>query len=114
MATKYNWTTGPISSSMGLDNTRVVVLNNTSLTRKAYVRLYDLSFTPKKRVLNKELTLSPYQTKEVTVDATGIEFWEAQLSAYSKSVRGYVAGREGSRNLCGNTVLNAQFKMFGT
>lgn len=113
MASKINWTTGPISSSLGQDNIKVLVLNNTSYTRTAYVRIYDLSHTPKKRVKNKTLTLSPWQTKTVKLEEE-LEYWEVQLTAYSKSVRGYVSGRDGSMNLNGNTVLNAEFKRFGT
>lgn len=109
--TTYNWTTGPVHSSEGLDNVRVTVLNNTSYTREATIRIYDLSKTPKKKVLDKTITLNPWQTKHRQIDSA-LNMWEAQVTAYSKSVRPYVSGRKGSKNLNGNSVLNAEFKSF--
>ncbi|MEA1959863.1 MAG: hypothetical protein U9N81_00995 [Bacillota bacterium] len=115
MSTKYNWTTGPISASAAQTQARILVLNNTSCTRKAYVRIYDLSFTPKNRVFDESYVLAPFETAFITVDITGIECWEAQGTAYSKSVRFYVTGRdEFGNNTNGNTILNADFKLFGT
>lgn len=115
MANKINWTTGPISASLGQTDLRVLILNNTSVTRKASVRVYDLSRTPKNKVFDETFTLKPWETVVLTLNVAGIELWEAQASAFSSSVRFYVAGRDNAgMNLVGNTVLNSQFKRFGS
>ncbi len=115
MAAKISWTTGPIVSSADLTEVVIVALNNTSVTRKAEIRLYDLAFTPKRRVFNQSYSLRPFETITVTIDVGTLETWEAQASAFSKSVRFYVTGRgAGGVNQPGNTVLNADFVRFGT
>lgn len=115
MAKKFNWTTGPISSSQGFNNVRILILNNTSSIRQATVRLYDLSGTPKRKIFDETFSLAPFETAEITIkDTETITRWEAQGSAFSQSVRFYVAGRDGDMNLTGNTVLNSEFKRFGS
>lgn len=112
---KYSWTTGPVSASEGFNNAKILILNNTSLTRKATIRLYDLSATPKKKVFDETFKLAPFETAEITINNTEkITEWEAQGMAFSKSVRFFIAGRDGDMNLPGNTVLNSQFKLFGS
>lgn len=108
MATRYSWTTGPVSSSEGLDNVRVEVLNNTSYTRSVRVRLYNLSFTPKRRLVSESFSMAPFSTTTVDIPLEGVERWEVQASAYSRSVRVWVSGRSGTQNLVGNTVLNSE------
>lgn len=110
MAT-FNWTTGPVSSSFGQDNIRIVLLNNTSATRSVSVRLYDLTVTPKRRVLSDQITLRPFGSAFIDVPEI-LNHWEVQYSAFSRSVRAYVSARQGNINLPGNTILNSQFIMY--
>lgn len=115
MADKINWTTGPISASLGQTSLQVLILNNTSITRKVSVRLYNLALTPKNKIFDETSTLKPWETVTLNLDVAGVELWEVQASANSSSVRFYVAGRdEEGMNLTGNTVLNSQFKRFGS
>jgi len=104
----FNWTTGPVSSSFGQDNIRIVILNNSSVTRSVTVRLYDLTVTPKRRVLSDGITLRPYGSAFIDVPET-LNYWEMQYSASSRSVRAFVAARQGNVNLPGNTILNSHF-----
>lgn len=105
---RYVWSTGPISSSLGLDNTRVVVLNNSSLNQKVYIRLYDLNFGPKKRVYTETIYMDPSVTVTVDIPAKELELWEVQAITFSKRVQVYVSGREENMNLVGNTVLYSE------
>lgn len=113
MSTKYNWTTGPISASSNQADARILILNNTSYTREASVRVYDLSATPKNKVFDDTFTLRPWETMIFTLPTPGINYWEVQGSAFSKSVRFYVTGRDAHGiNTPGNTVLNSEFIRF--
>jgi len=113
MATRISWTTGPIASSSDMSTIRVLGLNNTSLTRQVSIRLYDLSFTPKRQIFNNTYSLRPFQSVTVNLEVGNLEIWEAQASAFSTSVRFYVTGRStDGRNLAGTGVLNSQFIRF--
>lgn len=115
MAAKISWTTGPIVSSAGLTEIVIAALNNTSVTRRAEIRLYDLACTPKRRVFNQSYSLRPWETITVIIEVGNLETWEAQVSAFSKSVRFYITGRgAGGVNQPGNTILNSEFVRFGT
>jgi len=115
MATRINWTTGPVSASEGFDNLRILVLNNTSFTRSATVRLYDITSTPKRRIFEQDLRLQPFETAFIDITNGALPAaWEAQGSAFSSSVRFYVTGRKGDANLPGNTILNSEFIRFGS
>jgi len=115
MASKIGWTTGPIASSSDMSNVTILVLNNTSSTRKAEVRLYDLTFTPKRKVFDNSYSLRSFETISIDLDIGTLASWEAQGSAFSKSVRFYVTGRSvDGVNRPGTTVLNSEFIRFGT
>ncbi len=105
------WTTGPISSSLGLDNIRVVALNNTSVTRKVRISLLNLSLNPKRTVWDRTITVKPYSSNTIDTPASNISKWEVQTVSDSKSVRLWVGGRSGAMNLDGNTVLNSEMKL---
>ncbi|NLO21488.1 MAG: hypothetical protein GX119_05755 [Syntrophomonadaceae bacterium] len=113
MATRISWTTGPIASSSDMSSIRILGLNNTSYTRQVSVRLYDLSFTPKRQIFNNTYSLRPFETLTVNLDVSNLEAWEAQASAFSSSVRFYVTGRSSDgRNRPGTTVMNSELIRF--
>lgn len=107
-----SFTTGPISSSSDIDTIRIEVLNNTSSRKTSSVRLYDLSFTPKRRIVSQSLSLAAYATATIDVPAATIERWEAQVTAPSTSVRIWAGGRSGGRNLAGNTIINSEWVQY--
>lgn len=104
-----SFTTGPISSSSEIDTIRIEILNNTSSRKTSTVRLYDLSFTPKRRLISQTVSLAAFGTGTIDIPASNIERWEAQVTTTSTSVRLWAGGRSGGRNLPGNTVLNSQW-----
>lgn len=105
-------TTGPISSSLGLDNIRVVALNNTSVSRKVRITLLNLTRNPRRTVWDRTYTLKPNSSVTVDTPAANIEKWEVQSQTDSKNVRLWVGGRDDAgMNLGGNVVLNAQMKL---
>ncbi len=108
-----SFTTGPISSSSEIDTIRIEILNNTSTPKTSTLRIYDLSFTPKRRIVNQSVSLAGYATATIDVPATTIQRWEAQVTAPSTSVRLWAGGRSGGRNLAGNTVLNSEWIQYG-
>lgn len=112
MTTAYNWTTGPVSSSLGYDSTLIVVLNNTSQKRKVQIRFYDLSFNPKKEVRTKTATLQPWSTTTLNTEYPEVyrSSWEVQITAHSKKVLAWVGGRRLNSNLPGNTILHSKLK----
>ncbi len=115
MATKINWTTGPIASSTDMSTVKILGLNNTSLTRQIDIRLYDLSFTPKKLVFSNSYSLKAFETVTVNLEVGSLEIWEAQASAFSQSVRFYITGRsDDGKNRPGTTVLNSEFIRYGS
>lgn len=104
-------TTGPISSSLGLENIRVVALNNTSINQKVRIMLLNLGSNPKKTVWDRTYTLKPLSSVTVDTPAANIEKWEVQTQSESKNIRFWIGGRaEGNMNLDGNVVLNKQMK----
>lgn len=104
-----SFTTGPISSSSEIDTIRIEILNNTSTRKTSTVRLYDLSFTPKRRIVNQTISLAAFATGTIDVPASNIQRWEAQVTAPSTSVRLWAGGRSGGRNLAGNTIINSEW-----
>lgn len=104
-----SFTTGPISSSSEIDTIRIEVLNNTASRKTSTVRLYDLSFTPKRRLISQSVSLAAYATATIDVPALTLERWEAQVTAPSTSVRLWAGGRSGGRNLPGNTIINSEW-----
>lgn len=110
MATRINWTTGPISTSNDVNTVRILGLNNTSFTRQVFIRVYNLSFTPKRIIFNNSYSLRPFETVTVNLDITGLEIFEVQTGAFSTSVRFYITGRSANGiNRPGTTVLNSEF-----
>ncbi len=114
MPEKINWTTGPISSSLGYDSTFIVVNNDSNQRQKVWVRFYDLSFSPKRLLLNKVLNLAPGETGEVDTERPEVyrSSWEVQISSYSSRIRSWVGGRRLNYNLPGNVVLNSELQRF--
>ncbi len=105
-------TTGPVSSSLGLDNIRVVALNNTSASRKVRITLLNISRNPRRTVWDRTYTLKPNSSVTVDTPAANIEKWEVQSQTDSKNIRLWVGGRDAAgMNLGGNVVLNAQMKL---
>lgn len=112
MAT-VNYTTGPISSSDDIEEIRVEILNNSSSRQTARVRLYDLSFAPKRLLISQEIRLQARNTATIDIPASNLERWEVQVSATSTSVRPWVGGKSKGQNIPGTVVLNSQFVRFG-
>lgn len=114
MAYRINWTTGPVSSSLGYDSTLIVVNNDSPARQKVWVRFYDLSFSPKRLLVDKVLSLAPGATGEVDTRRPEVyrRSWEVQISSYSSKIRSWVGGRRLNYNLPGNTVLNSQLQRF--
>ncbi|HZK44021.1 MAG TPA: hypothetical protein VFC73_07000 [Syntrophomonadaceae bacterium] len=104
-----SFTTGPISSSSGMDRIRIEVLNNTSSRKTSTVRLYDLSFTPKRRLIRQSLSLAGFATGTIDVPASNIQRWEVQVTAPTTSVRLWAAGQINGQNLPGNTIINSEW-----
>lgn len=108
-------TTGPISSSLGLAEIRVVALNNTSSSRKVRIILYNLSRNPKTTVWDRSYTIKANSSITVDTPASSIAKWEVQCQSDSKNVRLWIGGRDdGGMNLDGNIVLNSQLKTLKT
>ncbi|MEN6462124.1 MAG: hypothetical protein ABFC94_12230 [Syntrophomonas sp.] len=108
MATKYNWTTGPVSSGLTLENARVAVLNNSTYNQKVLIRLYDLGVSPKKKVYTETMYVDPSATVMANISVKEIELWEVQAITFSKRVQILVGGGEGNTNPVVNTVLHSQ------
>lgn len=114
MAQKINWTTGPVSSSIGYDSTLIVVNNGSANRQKVWVRFYDLSSSPKNLLVKRVLDLAPGQTGEVNTETPQLfrSSWEAQISSYSDKIRTWVGGRRLNNNLPGTVVLNSELQRF--
>ncbi|MBO8159164.1 hypothetical protein [Thermosyntropha sp.] len=108
-----NYTTGPISSSSDIDQIRVEILNNSSRRRTARLRLYDLSFAPKRLLISQELKITSRSTATIDIPAEGLERWEVQISTSSTSVRPWIGGKSQGKNIPGTVVLNADLMRFG-
>jgi len=108
MCKKYNWTTGPVRSSLGYDSTLIVLSNYSSKKQKVKVRFYDLGYTPKKKVFSKKLRLESEFTKSLDTRRPEVASWEVQISTDSKDVRAWIGGRRLNSNLPGNIILNSE------
>jgi len=107
----FKRTTGPISSSLGINNIRVVALNNTSVNRMVRICLFNLSTNRKSTVWNRTYNLRPFSSTTIDTPASNISKWEVQSQSDTNSVRLWVGGRDDAgMNLIGNTVLNAEMK----
>ncbi len=112
MATKYHWTTGPISSSLGLDHITMDVLNNTSDTRSTRINVYDLSVGAPILMFTKKVTNQPFSNVTEEVAANESSIWEVQLITSSKRIRTWVGGQDDAgMNLIGNVVLSSQLQL---
>lgn len=112
MAKKYHLTTGPISSSLGLDHIMVEVLNNTSDTRSARIKIYELSDQAPILRFNTLLSIKPFSSISTKVPAAELNIWEVHVITSSKSVRVWVGGQdEAGMNLNGNVVLSSELKL---
>lgn len=115
MATNYYWTTGAVSSSLGLDHIMVDVLNNTSDTRSTRINVYDLSVGTPILMFTKKVTNKPFSNVTQEVAATESTIWEVQLITSSKRVRTWVGGQDDAgMNLIGNVVLSSQFQLLNS
>jgi hypothetical protein len=110
VATTYFRTTGPISSSLGLDHIMVDVLNNTSSTRIARIKVYDLSLGAPILMFTKKVSIKPFSNVNEEIAAAESSVWEVRVITSSKRVRIWVGGQdEAGMNLIGNVVLSSQF-----
>jgi ubiquitin len=112
MSKKYNWTTGPVRSSLGYDSTLIVLSNDSSKTQKVEVRFYDLGYTPKKNIFSKTITLESELTKSVDTRRPEVASWEVQISTDSKDVRAWIGGRRLNSNLPGNVILQPELQRY--
>jgi len=115
VAKKYFWTTGPISSSLGLDHITVDLLNNTSTTRSATIKVYDLSDGAPILMYTKDVNIQAFSSVSKRITASESTIWEVQVITSSKKVRIWVGGQdEAGMNLIGNVVLSSQFQLLFT
>jgi len=115
LATKYYWTTGPISSSLGLDHITVDVLNNTSITRSVRINVYDLTDGAPILMYTKHASIEAFSSISNEVTASESVIWEVQVITSSPKVRIWVGGQdEAGMNLIGNVVLSSQFQLLFT
>ncbi|MDD3364936.1 MAG: hypothetical protein PHZ03_08155 [Syntrophomonas sp.] len=111
MATTYYRTTGPISSSLGLDHIMVDVLNNTSDTRSVRIKVYDLSVGAPIIMFTKKVNIKPFSNVTQEIAAAESSIWEVQIVTNSKRVRSWVGGQDDAgMNLIGNVVLSSQLQ----
>ena len=112
VAAKYHWTTGPISSSLGLDHIMVDVLNNTSTTRSVRINVYDLSAGHPILMYTKNVLIKAFSSINKKIEASESAIWEVRIIAGSKRILAWVGGQdEGIMNLDGNVVLSSEFKL---
>jgi len=112
MCKKYNWTTGPIRSSLGYDSTLIVLSNSSTKDQKVEVRFYDLGCTPKKKVFSKKIILDGVCVKSLDTRKPDVKCWEVQISTDSKKVYAWVGGRRLNSNLPGNIILSTQLQRY--
>jgi hypothetical protein len=112
MSKKYNWTTGPVRSSLGYDSTLILLSNDSSKTQKVEIRFYDLGYSPKKKLLSKTISLEMAATKSVDTRRPEVACWEVQISADSKDVHAWIGGRRLNSNLPGNVILNSELQRY--
>ncbi|MEA4925866.1 MAG: hypothetical protein VB084_11205 [Syntrophomonadaceae bacterium] len=111
MAFKYKYTTGPISVSEGIDNIRVVVLNNSSRRRTAVIKIFNLDPQPKLQVFSERFSICPHSIAS-TEYIPSFNYFEVQILTNSSHVYAWVGGRSGNENLPGNTVLHKELIRF--
>ncbi len=112
MAVKYYWTTGPISSSLGLDHITIDVLNNSSNTRTVRINVYDLSSGAPILMYTSKLTLKPSSNYDLEVFAGESVLWEVQAVTSSKKVLFWVGAQDDAgMNLDGNVILSSQMRL---
>jgi hypothetical protein len=105
---KYNWTTGPIHSSLGYDSTFIVLSNDSPKTQTIKVKFYDLGYTPKKLLISKTINLDSEMTTTMDTERPEVAIWEVQIGTDSKYVHSWIGGRRLNYNLPGNVVLDAE------
>jgi hypothetical protein len=111
VAKKFHRTTGPISSSLGLDHITVDVLNNSSYTQSVRINAYDLSVGAPILMFTKKVTIKPFSNISKEIEAAESNIWEVQLITNSKRVRSWVGGQdEAGMNLIGNVVMSSQLQ----
>ncbi len=108
---KYKYTTGPISVSEGINNIRVLVLNNGSKGHKARVKIFNLDPTPKNEVFDETFRIAAY-SKISTEFIPMFNSFEVQVVTDSDLVFIWVGGRAGNENLEGNTILHQDLVRF--
>lgn len=108
---KYRYTTGPVSISEGINNIRVLVLNNGSRVHYARIKIFNLDPTPKAQVFNELFTIEP-SSKDSTEFIPSFNAFEVQVLTDSPVVYIWVGGRAGNENLEGNTVLHKDLVRF--
>jgi hypothetical protein len=108
---KYRYTTGPISICEGIDNIRVLVLNNGSNKHYTRVKIFNLDPKPKDEVFNELFTIAP-QSKISTEFIPMFNSFEVQVFTDSSLVFIWVGGRGGNENLEGNIVLHKDMVRF--
>jgi hypothetical protein len=108
MPNKYNWTTGPVRSSLGYDSTLIVLSNDSSKTQGIKVRFYDLGYTPKKKISSELIILESESTLSLDTQRPEVASWEVQIGTNSKKVSAWIGGRRLNSNLPGNIILNSQ------
>ncbi|MEN6461930.1 MAG: hypothetical protein ABFC94_11250 [Syntrophomonas sp.] len=108
---KLRYTTGPISISEGINNIRVLVLNNGSRTHYARIKIFNLDPTPKDQVFNELFTIKPF-SKNGTEFIPSFNAFEVQVLTDSSLVYIWVGGRSGNENLEGNIVLHKDLVRF--
>jgi len=106
--TAYTWTTGPVNGQAGADCVQMTISNDSASTRKVFLKLYDLAFTPKKVVVSEAITLKPYGSAFITIPLRRVCNWEIRYKAYSRKVRATITER-GRCGAEGTTVLSKDF-----
>jgi hypothetical protein len=82
---KYRYTSGPVSISEGINNIRVLVLNNGSYRHNARIKIYNLDPKPKDEVFNELFTVAP-QSKINTEFIPMFNSFEVQILTDSSRV----------------------------
>ena len=112
MASKYYWTTGPISSSLGLKKIKIEVLNNSNVTRIVTIDVYDLSSGTPIIMYTKKHYVKANANKSIAVDANQSTLWEVLAAGNSRNIRIWVGGQDdGGMNLIGNVVFSSQMQL---
>lgn len=111
MASKYQYTTGPISVSENIDNIRVVVLNNGSSNHSVVIKIFNLDPSPKEQVYSESFNVA-VNSIAGTEYIPSFNYFEVQIFTNSSHVYAWVGGRAGNENLPGNTVLQKELIRF--